>query len=518
MNICNAAINTNTIELDTTNTIEPELFLIADTVNLNAPANGGIIDAPPVIPSTFQLGPNQMNDPLNALLQIQLGTNDDMIYENLCWHYYFGFHHFEITHNGLSPKQTKLIDKFYYRVSDICTLHTRDTTLDETGADLSSYQWVLNLTDRQILYPHKSMAEIIADNADHRSVSFPSCLYNGFVPDEPKKIWPKTDELLAYRGAIGFDNPVRLTNSAATGDGVHISTDAHIATYATMEEAAPYAEDMIQDQLPFMDVMRESIQHAFVRSEKPWDHEYVEPIIQNEDENILDQFIQQNGINECIRSGSNYFYVNNQKSASSSIAKAHVSHEINRIINFPPHWVFHSLTSAIHDRYQKVLNKNKFKFTCVRNPYVRALSMYQHLILPHKSSYRITLNLNANTIITFKEFLNAVKRTPIKETDLHFRPQWCLTMTPLVQYTHIVHLENFTNEFRPVMDYLELPGEPNDYTWADHATGSSGKLSDFYDQECVDLAREVYEKDFDYFGYDKTPYFYYLENSSLINF
>ena len=500
LNVCNAAINTNTIE--------PESNLITDTVNLNALANGGIIDAPPVIPSTFHLGPHQMNDPLNALLQIQLGTHDDMIYENLCWHYYFGFRNFEIKHNGLSPKQTKLIDKFYYRVSDICTLHTRDTTLDERGADLSSYQWVLNLTDRQILCPHKSMAEIIADNVGYRSVSFPSCLYSGFVPDAPKKIWPKTDELLVYRGTIGFDNPVGLTNSAATGYGVHLSTDAHIATYATMEEAVACTEDMVLDQLPFMDVMRESIQHAIVRKEKPWEHEYVEPIIQNEADMELDNFIQQYGLNDCIRSGSNYFYVNNLKCANSSIAKVHVSHEMNRMIDFPPGWVFHDLLSAMPNRYQIILNKKNFIFTCVRNPYSRALSMYQEKILgPQQYFFKPHLGFDVNDKVSFLDFLNAIKKKKINNVDRHFRPQRCLTMTPLVQYNHIVHFENFATEFRPVMDYLELPGEPNDYTWAEHATGASGKLSDLYTQECVDLVKEIYEKDFEYFGYDKTPGF-----------
>ncbi len=97
----------------------------------------------------------------------------------------------------------------------------------------------------------------------------------------------------------------------------------------------------------------------------------------------------------------------------------------------------------------------------------------------------------------------AVKNKKIKELDPHFRPQWCLAMVPLVEYTHIVHLENFNTEFRPIINFFKLPGEPKDYTWNEHATGSSDKLTYFYDQDCINLVKEIYEKDFDYFSYKK---------------
>ena len=57
------------------------------------------------------------------------------------------------------------------------------------------------------------------------------------------------------------------------------------------------------------------------------------------------------------------------------------------------------------------------------------------------------------------------------------------------------------------MDHIGIPGKPSDYKWDEHATNASGKLSDYYTSECAELVRDIYAKDFEYFGYSKAPHF-----------
>jgi hypothetical protein len=103
--------------------------------------------------------------------------------------------------------------------------------------------------------------------------------------------------------------------------------------------------------------------------------------------------------------------------------------------------------------------------------------------------------------------LKKLKEKPFKDTDPHYRPQWCVTMYPLVHYNKIVHLERINEEFPEVMDKLGLPGKPSDYRWDEHATKSVLRYSDYYTSECVDLVLEIYGHDFEFFGYEKAPNF-----------
>lgn len=465
-------------------------------------------------------------------LQIRLGETDDLIYPSLLWHYRMGVRHFEILHQGLTPSQHKKIQMFYDRVKDICSLNA--ITLPE-GAEFtstlpSSLKWILYLTDRQILCLHKPLAEILSEHSASTLI-FPSCIYQGFDPDAPVSFWPQTDERLIYRSNITFEKPVRFQNQTASSE--EMSTAAHIAAFATMEDAVPFTADMVKDQLPFDAIIRKSIYQACLRGKGYWDDtNVIPPILNTAQEIAISYFYDRYGALHNARFGSNYVYLVNEKCGYNTITRALGSYEADRMMPYPEPRGFHRPPYEIANRYQYLTSQDFYKFSCVRNPFVRALSSYLDKIMTVKKIWtrdqqgkvveepevwpREGLGFTMTQKISFKQFLEKLREKSIKEIDNHFKPMWAVIMYPVVNYNKIVHLETFDRDFQEVMDYLGIPGKPKDYLSAEHATKAVKKLSEYYTPECVALVLEIYKDDFKYFDYSETPHFTVASNMDIV--
>ena len=440
-------------------------------------------------------------------LQIRLGEKDDMIYPNLLWHYRMGCRNFEIIHQGLSESQAKKVKMFHERVKDICSLNTISVPKESEFISTlpESLKWILAITDRQILCLHKPLAEILSENGT-LSLSLPSCEYSGFDPEAPVSFWPQTDERLIYRTPIDYEQSITLLNRGNSGD--IRSNSAHVANFVTMEEAVPFTSEMMQDQLPFMEVIKNSIQHACLRGKSYWESSFIPAVItENLKEQHLSEFIGQFGHNENIHFGNGYIYVGVPKCGWSTMLRALGSLEANRVIAFEAYRGLSRIFEEVPERYQLLCGKS-YIITCVRNPFDRILSGFLDKILFRKEDdYRQIFGFDPNQEIHFVDFLKKLKELPQKEIEVHFRPQYCLTMLPAITFAKIVHLENFNQEFQEVMNDLGIPGEPNDYKAAGHATHAAAKLSEYYTSECVSLLQEIYDEDFKILGYSNTPHF-----------
>ena len=149
-----------------------------------------------------------------------------------------------------------------------------------------------------------------------------------------------------------------------------------------------------------------------------------------------------------------------------------------------------------------------FKFSFVRNPFTRALSVYKDKIerdSKHKKSVlkilgKETENLRQN--VSFKEFLYAVSQQSQVEMDNHWRPQNIQLCMPLINFDFIGRFENFDNDFKKVLHTIS-PILQNQIVYEkSNATHANQFLLNYYDSEATDLVRLIYKDDFEIFGYE----------------
>lgn len=435
-------------------------------------------------------------------LRIHLGNNNDLIYSNLLWHYRMGIRHFEII-GDVTHEQSQLISKFHNRVEDICSLRTHT---EQSPDFLSTKLWVLELTDRQFLCLKKPLTEILSEN-ESSTLVFPACRYSGFNPDVPISSWPQTDEQLIYRSPIDYQHPVNLLNKISPSV-TQTSSAAHIAEFSTMEDAVLFTSDMERDQLPFMEVIKQSIQHACLRGKEYQLAEYFSfdiPSLSSPAAKIA-EFINQYGANNNIRFSPNYIYVPTPKCAWSSISLALGSYEAGRRINFPAYKEFSKIINA--EKYCEDLADERFyKMTCIRHPYDRMLSSFLDKIQPTgKNYFRENLGFAEDETVSYAEFLRRVKAKPIKELDEHFKPMWVLTMHPVIRYNKTIRLDEFYQDWAEVMQHIGIHGTPSDYDGTWHATHASSKR-EYLTEECATLLEKLCEEDLKIFGYPKIPAF-----------
>lgn len=442
----------------------------------------------------------------NTAICIQLGSNTDLIYPCLLWHYRMGIRNIQII-DDFVPSEIRdeihvKIQRFYERVGDTCCLG-----ISSKGEKriMESSQWILNISDRQFLCLYKPLIDLL-NEIPYASLSLSTCEYKRIDQEIPENFWPQTDEKLIYRTSITDYYSLIFQNSASSEI---IKTDqAYIATFTTLDYTPSSISLLVYDPLPITKVMGDSVKYACLRGQEYWEGNYITPPIINEDiyaERELDIFIKQYGFNSSIRFGQKYIFVPVAKSGCSSILMALGSYELDRKINFVPYRDFCQFPGQIPNRYQLLLNTQCYKFTCVRNPYIRILAAFLEKIAKENCYDHLWFLEHLNlpepaNIISFELFLEKIREKKLSELNEHFKPQWCLTMYPLVSYDLIIRLESINTEFQQIIDLLSIPGTPKDYQWCENSVKAKNFLH-LYTPRCVQLVQEIYKEDFQYFGY-----------------
>jgi hypothetical protein len=128
-----------------------------------------------------------------------------------------------------------------------------------------------------------------------------------------------------------------------------------------------------------------------------------------------------------------------------------------------------------------------FKFTIVRNPYDRILSLYFWW-----KSFLYSKDLLDNKIFQRKEFKRFIEKsddfqhTYILNNDKHD--------------FHIVHYENMMEELKQMEIFKNLSFE--NYPVLNASENSKTRFQDRYDKELQDFVFKKWKKDFDLFGYN----------------
>jgi hypothetical protein len=142
-------------------------------------------------------------------------------------------------------------------------------------------------------------------------------------------------------------------------------------------------------------------------------------------------------------------------------------------------------------------NQNYYKFTLVRNPYSRAISIYNVCknINPYKEDY---IGKIGDDFLSFCKWLssNNCKKDPGR-AGFVVRPQW-EWLRPCGKFDKILHVETVEEELK------DLPFIDKDISFPNllERTDKS-KWKEFYNQQTADLVYKWAQKDFELYGYDK---------------
>jgi len=154
-------------------------------------------------------------------------------------------------------------------------------------------------------------------------------------------------------------------------------------------------------------------------------------------------------------------------------------------------------------------------------PELPELHDYRRLVIPRDPYTRVlSAFLDKVKRDHVQELLGGIDPTPegfskflgwVKDGGLNANPHWDLqiheTLFPVAFYTDVVRFEEYRHAFP---EFLENVGVPRDLLAKEgsergqsHATGADDKLSYFYDQRRLDLVADIYEIDFETFGYSR---------------
>lgn len=149
------------------------------------------------------------------------------------------------------------------------------------------------------------------------------------------------------------------------------------------------------------------------------------------------------------------------------------------------------------------------RFTFVRNPYSRILSCYLDRIQDQKSRpYRELMNFMGKApgyAPEFAEFVDAICQQTQFQQNNHWRVQYADAMGEVVPYDFVGKQEHFDRDIAYL--YQRIAGAPlekgaSDVNASPSRTSASKSLRKYWTEDLCRRFLEVYEADFDMFGYD----------------
>lgn len=230
-----------------------------------------------------------------------------------------------------------------------------------------------------------------------------------------------------------------------------------------------------------------------------------------------------------------YFFVGLGKTASTRIKLSLHLLEGYEIIERPFPWLHarakanESFVPKLTDfPVQEALNvltaPDWFRFCFVRNPYDRLFAAYKSFIMrdasppsPFYSNIREQIRTRYNyaertgrrdTVVTFRDFVQYVQETLSERQDYH----WC-QMTwglrpDLIHYDFVGYFENFAQDFSRVLQRLGVDTEslPKLLEPENQSPIKNIPLAAVYNWELAEQVYEMYQSDFETYGYEKNSW------------
>ncbi|QFS45342.1 sulfotransferase family 2 domain-containing protein [Nostoc sphaeroides] len=169
-------------------------------------------------------------------------------------------------------------------------------------------------------------------------------------------------------------------------------------------------------------------------------------------------------------------------------------------LNYPR--TFDELLSAIASR--------PLRFCFVRNPFTRLLSAYIDKIESSVNARRelffkeLLVSDDLQQTLSFRSFLNLLKRQNISSMNPHWRVQYYQSMFGLINFTHTGAFERFNEDLSRILSAINPILLQYISRVDEHHTKAAELLESYYSApETVEIVREIYREDFDTFGYSR---------------
>jgi hypothetical protein len=158
------------------------------------------------------------------------------------------------------------------------------------------------------------------------------------------------------------------------------------------------------------------------------------------------------------------------------------------------------------EELEQFLSLSHLVFCFARNPFTRVLSAYIDKIEKNAARRALfTTNLgrqaqDQDQLLSFVEFLELVKQQPPESMDPHWRLQNLHIKG--MHYDVVGAFEQFGNDFDRLLSSIDQKMATFFAKVDEHKTNASENISKYYsDKKAVQLALDIYEQDFVYFGY-----------------
>lgn len=214
-----------------------------------------------------------------------------------------------------------------------------------------------------------------------------------------------------------------------------------------------------------------------------------------------------------------YVYFEVAKAACSTIKKRLLNYEVSPFdaSNIKLHHdIFSSPFVKPYQLNKKMLRHvlfsgEYFRFSFVREPYVRVLSAYLDKIVrlkPQAKKVLRALNITfddeafSNIDISFEQFILSIEKTPVRRLDKHWRPQHMLLMHPFINLDFTGKIESFNDGWNSVISRIGLTNDTGENVlW--HQTNAKENLSQHYTSNFRDRINKIYRLDFETYGYNR---------------
>ncbi len=156
----------------------------------------------------------------------------------------------------------------------------------------------------------------------------------------------------------------------------------------------------------------------------------------------------------------------------------------------------HATAKVIQRKLGSDIFDSYYKFTVVRNPFSRLVSVYYYLYDHHVQRFGNFRNF----VLSLPELATAAAH----QKGSHYLPQVCYTQLDGVDICdYVAHFERLPYAIRPVASALHINRRFPQFNTYRHPMRDDREIAEYYDETTTEIVRQLFEADFDCYGYSK---------------